>query len=336
MVALLLRAALAAAAVAAVVAQDAGTEDRTAAPEAYTAEEDGIFKAPPKNHAVCYEVVNSWFVSREQDKTRAQITTLDATCSVFDGQPLACNVKSSRTDPSLTADQKNALCTTVGAHDQRCLSNPCNNLNTGDCTLQVSDSSFPSQILLCLTLLALRFRFRPSALQNSKGQCYWFWGKEFTIYNKYLVSQGLSPLPTHGWYVSALGSSCLPSLTRCPSLAARAGQLPQPLQPARVRPAGGAVPDAQRARALRVHVVQGRRRPQAGRQGRRVPDDGPADQGRLRARQRQGGAEVEHHAGHFQLALPVLHVLCDVPEHCGRPALRVQEALLSGLASEAR
>jgi hypothetical protein len=167
MVALLLRAALAAAAVAAVVAQEAATDDnRTAAPEAYSAEEDGIVKAPPKNHAVCYEVVNSWFVSREQDKTRAQITSLDATCSVFDSQPLTCNVKSSRTDPSLTADQKNALCTTVGAHDKRCLSNPCNNLNTGDCTLQVSGSSFPRTLdipNLCVLVALLCF---PSLLHS--------------------------------------------------------------------------------------------------------------------------------------------------------------------------
>jgi hypothetical protein len=136
MVALLLRAALAAAAVVAAVAQV--EPDRTTAPVDYYGADESIVRAPPKNDPVCYEIVKTWFVAREGDKTRATITAMDSTCSVFDGEPLNCNVKSSRTDPSLTATQKSALCTTVGAHDKRCLSNPCNNLNTGDCTLQVS------------------------------------------------------------------------------------------------------------------------------------------------------------------------------------------------------
>jgi hypothetical protein len=136
---LLLRAALAAAAVVAAVAQNASdaTEDRTTAPE-FSGDDESIVRAPPKNHPVCYQILKTWFVDREQDKTRATITTMDSTCSVFDGKPLSCNVKTSRTDPSLTTAQKDALCTTVGAHDDRCLSNPCNNLNQGDCTLQVS------------------------------------------------------------------------------------------------------------------------------------------------------------------------------------------------------
>jgi hypothetical protein len=29
----------------------------------------------------------------------------------------------------------------------------------------------------------------------------WWWGKNFTDYNAHLVSQGLNPLPGHGWYV---------------------------------------------------------------------------------------------------------------------------------------
>jgi hypothetical protein len=145
MVALLLRAALAAAAVVAVVAQNASDtteeEDRTAAPEYYSGDDESIIRAPPKNHPVCYKILDTWFVDREQDKTRATITTMDTTCSTFDGQPLECNVKSSRSDPSLTTAQRNALCTTVGAHDKRCLSNPCNSLNNMDCTLQVSPRS---------------------------------------------------------------------------------------------------------------------------------------------------------------------------------------------------
>jgi hypothetical protein len=42
------------------------------------------------------------------------------------------------------------------------------------------------------------------ALQGSKGQCYWFEGNALKIYNAHLKSQGLDPLPGHGWYVSIL------------------------------------------------------------------------------------------------------------------------------------
>ena len=126
----------------------------------------------PKNHAVCYTIADTWWGTREAQKTRASVTNTDDLCAAWDNQPELCNQISARAGlTGYTAAQLSALCSTVGAHDQRCLANPCNNLNTGDCTLQ-----------------------------STQGQCTWWWGKNFTDYNTFLVSKGLTPLPVHGCY----------------------------------------------------------------------------------------------------------------------------------------
>jgi hypothetical protein len=97
---------------------------------------------------------------------------MDTDCQAWDQQPNYCNSKAARVGlTGYTSAQMNALCSTVGAHDKRCLANPCNSLNTGDCTVQ-----------------------------GSQGQCVWWWGKNYTEYNKFLVSQGRDPLPSHGCY----------------------------------------------------------------------------------------------------------------------------------------
>jgi hypothetical protein len=142
-------------------------------PEEEEESEDEVTGQGTANHPVCYKVASTWWGTRLAQKTRALVTNMDTECQRWDQMPEQCNVKSSRSaySGSSTTAEMNALCSTVGAHDHRCLANPCNSLNTGDCTVQ-----------------------------GSQGQCVWWWGKNYTEYNKFLVSQGRTPLPSHGCY----------------------------------------------------------------------------------------------------------------------------------------
>lgn len=125
-----------------------------------------------KSHPVCYKILDTWWNTREAQKTRSVINTMDQDCSVFTGMPEPCNVRSSRGSISgLTPAQKNAFCTMVGAHSSRCIGNPCNHLNTGDCTIQ-----------------------------QTQGQCMWVTKENLPKINDFYVSRGISPLPTHGCY----------------------------------------------------------------------------------------------------------------------------------------
>ncbi len=117
-----------------------------------TAEEEGEGRllakvvAPPKaagkkpmNHGVCYTLAATWWGTREAEKTRTLVNTMDNDCQAWDQQPDLCNKKTARVGlTGYTQAQMDASCSTVGAHDHRCLANPCNSLNTGDCSLQVS------------------------------------------------------------------------------------------------------------------------------------------------------------------------------------------------------
>lgn len=131
----------------------------------------------PKNHEVCYTIANTWWSTREAEKTRSFVVQMDTDCQAWDQQPELCNANPTTrlgmvVNPgSYSQAQLGAFCSTVGAHDHRCLANPCNHLNTGDCTLQ-----------------------------GTQGQCVWWWGQNFTDYNKFRVSQGETPLPVHGCY----------------------------------------------------------------------------------------------------------------------------------------
>lgn len=87
-----------------------------------------------KNPPFCLCNWNKWWSVRTADKTRTDITTLDATCAQFSDDPTLCNEKTSRSSSMSKSDQ-NAACTMVGAHSKRCIANPCNHYNTGDCTL---------------------------------------------------------------------------------------------------------------------------------------------------------------------------------------------------------
>ncbi len=119
----------------------------------------------PKNNDVCYTVAATWWSTREAEKTRALVNNMDTDCQAWDQQPEFCNKKSARVGlTGYTQAQMDATCSTVGAHDHRCLGNPCNSLNTGDCSLQVS-RSWCGRCLLSHCLLTLASRApRPPAL----------------------------------------------------------------------------------------------------------------------------------------------------------------------------
>lgn len=124
------------------------------------------------SHPVCYKILNTWWNTREAQKTRSIINTMDQDCSVFTGTPDPCNKKTTRGGiAGLTPAQKVASCTMVGAHNSRCIGNPCNSLNTGDCSIQ-----------------------------QTQGQCFWITKENLPKINAYYVSQGIAALPTHGCY----------------------------------------------------------------------------------------------------------------------------------------
>jgi hypothetical protein len=93
----------------------------------------------PMNNDVCYTLAATWWGTREAEKTRSLVNAMDNDCQAWDQQPDLCNKKTARVGlTGYTQAQTDASCSTVGAHDHRCLANPCNSLNTGDCSLQVS------------------------------------------------------------------------------------------------------------------------------------------------------------------------------------------------------
>jgi hypothetical protein len=121
---------------------------------------------------VCYDIVADWWGTRESQKTRADVAASDLACKTWSGQPAYCNSVAARVSLSgYTPAQLTTACTTVGAHDLRCLANPCNSFNAGSCTLQ-----------------------------GTAGQCVWFEGAALRDYNAFLVANGEVPLATHGCF----------------------------------------------------------------------------------------------------------------------------------------
>ncbi|CAK9102334.1 Uncharacterized protein SCF082_LOCUS47835, partial [Durusdinium trenchii] len=131
-------------------------------------------KKKRKNSPICYEIVDSWWSNREAEKTRSTVTQMDDDCKVFSGDAEACNNKKSRGAYQGTASQSqlDAVCTMVGAHNKRCLGNPCNHLNTGDCSIQATG-----------------------------GQCVWYTSDDVNTINKYFKDNGIdNSIPGHGCY----------------------------------------------------------------------------------------------------------------------------------------
>ena len=151
------------------------------------------------NHPVCYKIANTWWPTRLKDKTRATITTMDAECAVFTNDATACTNKSQRTATNsqgvpYTAAQMNAACTMVGAHDKRCIGNPCNSFNIGTCTVQ-----------------------------ETSGQCMWFEkdSKEFATYQRWRSKNGMDPVAGFGCYRNPCNQPGLDQTVKSNECAAR-------------------------------------------------------------------------------------------------------------------
>lgn len=129
-------------------------------------------EAAQQQQQVCYTIVSDWWNTRESQKTRVDVEASDLTCQTWSGQPSYCNNVAARVALSgYTPAQLATPCTTVGAHDLRCLANPCNSFNAGACTLQ-----------------------------ETAGQCVWFKGAALVEYNAFLVANGEVPLASHGCF----------------------------------------------------------------------------------------------------------------------------------------
>ncbi|GBG29359.1 Hypothetical Protein FCC1311_055812 [Hondaea fermentalgiana] len=99
------------------------------------------------NHPVCSEIVDEetgWWESRVQLRANyftveSLVTDLDNYCTNYNDDPDACrdpSMRSSYTD--LSEEELKASCIMMGSSDRRCVGNPCNQYNTGECTLQAT------------------------------------------------------------------------------------------------------------------------------------------------------------------------------------------------------
>jgi hypothetical protein len=125
--------------------------------------------ATRKNHAVCYQILNTWWSDRWEEKVRGAVNDMDSLCEVWNNSPRECNVRSERKiRPGMTQKHMDAACTNVGAHSPNvCQGNPCNSLNSGDCTLQ-----------------------------GSSGRCQWFTSAMISKTNAHRKTQGWPLMPT--------------------------------------------------------------------------------------------------------------------------------------------
>ena len=128
--------------------------------------------AAQMSHPVCYQINDLWWDTRLALKLQQANTALDVICSKFDHQTTACNLRSSRAnDPNLTPEERNAPCTMVGAHSRKCVGNPCNHFNQGECTVQ-----------------------------DTQGICVWIEKDMVPVMNKYYAQRGWDPIPGWGCY----------------------------------------------------------------------------------------------------------------------------------------
>mmetsp|Transcript_17706 Transcript_17706/g.30080 ORF Transcript_17706/g.30080 Transcript_17706/m.30080 type:complete len:184 (-) Transcript_17706:1873-2424(-) len=92
-----------------------------------------------QNDAICYKIYETWWHIREGKKDpQSNLVVMDRLCSHFRGDREACRSKKAREAYAgkVPEEAMNSACTLVGAHSERCVSNPCVNYNTGKCTLQ--------------------------------------------------------------------------------------------------------------------------------------------------------------------------------------------------------
>ena len=101
-----------------------------------------------KNEDICDQIENSWWPLRLQMNSLSTFTASSDVCAAFDGNEEACNDKSSTAradivaENSMTSQEAQTSCIMAGAGSKTCLSNPCENLNNGNCTLQNSGGNW--------------------------------------------------------------------------------------------------------------------------------------------------------------------------------------------------
>mmetsp|Transcript_16169 Transcript_16169/g.31269 ORF Transcript_16169/g.31269 Transcript_16169/m.31269 type:complete len:297 (+) Transcript_16169:69-959(+) len=128
------------------------------------------------NHPVCSEIAgeNGWWESRQNltidyATIDEQTTVLDTYCFNYSDDPEACRSKSARGNyTDLSTDALNAACTMLGSSNRTCVGNPCNQYNTGECTLQ-----------------------------ETAGRCVWLTSEDVSLANKYF---GEKIYAGHGCY----------------------------------------------------------------------------------------------------------------------------------------
>lgn len=130
-----------------------------------------------QNHPVCYNIIQSWWKKRQSFKKIDNfLTELDRMCSTYDGDADACaNKKKSRgsyREAGVPVDTLQASCNMIGSGDMRCVSNPCNQLNDGNCRLDAT-----------------------------AGRCIWLTKNEAKRANRHLKKKGVLELyPGQGCY----------------------------------------------------------------------------------------------------------------------------------------
>lgn len=131
-----------------------------------------LLKQGSGSETTCDEINSSeWWAERKGMVSYDQsATALDQICEQWNNNADYCNYKSMR--PSgLPADVQNAACVMVGANIPKCIANPCNFYNTGDCTLQ-----------------------------STAGLCVWFTKEDIQKVNQVYAAQGIPLMPGHGCY----------------------------------------------------------------------------------------------------------------------------------------
>jgi len=133
----------------------------------------GLELEKPKIDKVCYDILNSWWPVRKAEKdAQHDSTALDKKCAYFNGQPDLCNKKSTRASAGVPAEYQDLACTMIGAHNHTCVSNKCNSMNTGDCTLQ-----------------------------DTAGECVWYTAQQVKETNAFWKANGSDErLASHGCY----------------------------------------------------------------------------------------------------------------------------------------
>lgn len=113
------------------------------------------------NHPSCTIILNTWWPDREKHINRGKISEWDKTCLKFNGDKPACIHPGPDRQSYFNNNKINIYerdhtpCVMLGAHTDKCVSNPCNYYNIGTCTIQ-----------------------------ETGGLCMWYTKEEAVLYNR--------------------------------------------------------------------------------------------------------------------------------------------------------